>query len=553
MKKIITIAVLLGIAGVAASPFLIGTQIESVTQEQAKLSNQYLAQSVKNNPYLSKGSFTLESYEKTYTSATAKSLLKLETIIPQKNGEPLVLEIPLTSEITHGPYLGDSGFGLAKVISRPDITAMELPEFIKADTFMVEDIISFTGQVNETFTMAAIKHDDGQGTFELGGIKADVETSLDNRLSFTGDIAVADIKVSTAQSDESFHLKPFNITMQGKGDSAATSGDYQFEALDIKGEGGKGFTLAIQKLSANGTYKASENTDLSLGKQEMLLTNVEINDPEMLPDPVILPEFKIATLLEEGSPQTLNLQANYSAVLSPELMAVFQSPVNVKSVDLGIGMTSLPVAALQAYMELAQNLSAPQQPEAGMAAMQEKLPGLIRMVINSAMAGSVTLLAETDEGKLDADLKVNFIADETFSDDDAMALMMSAGEDPAALLALLAGKGSLHLDKSVTDKAGITPMVEMMAAEFVTLEGEAFKSELLIQDGEILVNGQALPLFAGAEIDGDEPQPLSADDLSDEQKAELKALLEGDSGNSLSDEEKAILKSLMDGAEAGSD
>lgn len=523
MKKIMTAAVGLAIAGAAASPFLIGAQIESVAQEQAGLTNQRLADLVKTNPYLNAGSFTLESYDKTYTSATAKSLLKLEIILPGENGEPLVIEVPVISEIAHGPYLGDSGFGLAKVISRPDIAAMDLPEVIKADTFTVEDIISFGGQVNETFTMTPIVYDEGQGTFELGGIKADIETSLDNRLSFKGDIAVADIKAGGADDAGFFHLKPFNIALQGKGDSATTSGDYQFESGAISGESDKGMTLAIEQLSAKGTYKAAENINLSLGEQEMVLTNVEINDPATFPDPVSLPEFKIKTLVEEGDQETLNIKGSYSATLSPGLMAAFQSPVNIKTVAIDLGMTSLPTAALQAYLELMKNISSPEQAEASMAAMQEKLPELIRMVVTSALASSIQVRAETDEGKLDADFNVNFIADQAFSTDDATALMMSAGQDPAALLPFLAGKGSLHLDKSITDKADMTPMVQMMAGDFVKLEGEAFTSELLIKDGEILVNGQALPMLAEPEMGG---EPLSADDLSEADKAALKAFMD---------------------------
>lgn len=523
MKKIITAAVVLAIAGVAASPFLIGTQIESVTQEQATLTNQRLADLVKTNPYLNSGSFTLESYEKTYLSSTAKSLLKLETILPGENGEPLVIEVPVISEIAHGPYLGDSGFGLAKVISRPDIAAMDLPEVIKADTFTVEDIISFGGQVNETFTMTPVTYDEGQGTFELGGIKSDVVTSLDNRLSFKGDIAVAAIKVSGADDAGSFHLKPFNIALQGKGDSAATSGDYQLESGAISGGNDKGLTLAIEQLSMKGIYSKAENINLSLGEQEMVLTNVEINDPATFPDPVSLPEFKVKTLVEEGDQETLNIKGSYSATLSPGLMTAFQSPVNIKTVAIDLGMTALPAAVLQTYLELMKDMSSPEQAEASMAAMQEKLPDLIRRVVTSALASSIKVKAETDEGKLDADLNVNFIADKAFSTEDATALMMNAGQDPAALLPLLAGKGNLHLDKSITDKAGMTPMVQMMAGDFVKLEGEAFTSELLIKDGEILVNGQALPMVAEPGMEG---EPLSEDDLSEADKAALKAFMD---------------------------
>lgn len=546
MKKIITAAVLLGIAGVAASPYLIGSKIASVVQDQAGFVNQYLARTVKASPYLKGGSFTLESYEKSYAEATAKSLLKLETIFPGENGEPLVLEIPVTSEVKHGPYLGESGFGLAKVTSRPDIAAMDLPEFIKADTFTVEDIIGFSGQLNEITTVEPITYDDGDVTFELSGFKADIETSLTNRLSFTGDIAVAGMKASGSHGDGAFHLKPFKITTQGKGDQATLSGDYQFESSVISGESDNGMKLSIEKLSAKGAYKTSETTDLPLGEQELLLTNVKMTNPETFPEPVTVPEFRGKGLIKEGAQGTFDIAADYSATLSPGLMAAFQSPVDVKTVDINFALKSLPAEVLQAYTELMQNFSDPEQPSVDVTAMQEKLPALIRMIVSSGMAGVIKVKAETEEGKLDAGVDVNFIANGDFSDDDAMELMANAGEDPTALLDYLEGKGSLHLDKSVTDKAGMTPMVQMMGADFVRLEGEAFRSELLIKDGDILVNGQVLPVFSEGGM-GDSV-PLLPEDGSGSMPSEedLKSMLPDD----LSEAEKAALKSLMESMEA---
>ncbi len=124
MKKIMMIVVLLGIAGVAAAPFVIGTKLESVTREQVELTNQRLKDSLATNPYFKNANLTLKSYEKGYASSVAQGLLQLETIIPTESGKPLTFEIPFISNIQHGPYLGDSGLGLAKIISRPDIEAL---------------------------------------------------------------------------------------------------------------------------------------------------------------------------------------------------------------------------------------------------------------------------------------------------------------------------------------------------------------------------------------------------------------------------------------------
>ena len=69
--------------------------------------------------------------------------------------------------------------------------------------------------------------------------------------------------------------------------------------------------------------------------------------------------------------------------------------------------------------------------------------------------------------------------------------------DPSRLLAILVGRGDVSLAKGITDKAGVTPMIQMMAADFVTLDGETFKSDVKITDGKLLINGNPLPMMGG--------------------------------------------------------
>nr|CAA6810557.1 MAG: Unknown protein [uncultured Thiotrichaceae bacterium] len=529
MKKIMTIAVLLGIAGAAAAPYIIGSQIESVTQEQTDISDQQLKQAVKTSPYLKDASFTLESYEKGYASSVAKSLLKIETIVPTDGGEPLVIEVPITSEISHGPYLGESGFGLAKVISRPDIEKMELSEAIKADTFTILDVIDFSGNLDESVTVKPVTFDDDSGTvIEIEGMQVNVATTLANRLDFDGTIEIKGLKATNKDKGEHvFQLQPFGIDVESTGDSETASGDYKLKVGKIDVVGGEDFTASIQSIGANGTYKTVQGISMALGEHEMTLANLEFNSPASLPAPVTIPELKFKSLAEEGESNTVNFAANYHATFDDSLAAVIPLPVSVKTADIDVKINSLPISALEAYMELVQKLSDPNQVEVATSGIEEQLPEILSTIINQAASLVASVKVDTEDGNLNGDLDVAFTSDKKLTKDDVMGLMMS-GEDPSVFLSLLAGKGSLYLDKGVTDKAEMTPMVQMMGAPFVKLEGDAFTSELLIKDGEILVNGEVMPLFGATESEmSAEPPPISLDDLSEEEKAELKALMEG--------------------------
>ena len=73
-------------------------------------------------------------------------------------------------------------------------------------------------------------------------------------------------------------------------------------------------------------------------------------------------------------------------------------------------------------------------------------------------------------------------------------MQILAAPNPSSFLPLLVGRGDVSLGKGVTDKAGLTPMIQIMAGEFVTLKDDKFVSELQITDGQLMINGSPLPL-----------------------------------------------------------
>jgi len=119
---------------------------------------------------------------------------------------------------------------------------------------------------------------------------------------------------------------------------------------------------------------------------------------------------------------------------------------------------------------------------------------ILQMLTKNASATHLELHAKSDAGDLNADIDAGFKPGLDMSEQELMMLMGAA--DPQKLLSVLVGRGSIDLNKGITDKAGMTPMIQIMAADFVTLEGDIFKSELQISDGQLLVNGSPLPFLA---------------------------------------------------------
>ncbi len=500
MKKTIGAVVLITLAVSAASPFIIGSNIESTARQQVELTQQNLQTAVESVPYITHASFELESYEKSYLQATAKNRLRLETIIPTEEGEPLVLDIPLISQITHGPYLGEGVLGLAKVLSRLDIDQMALPKSITADTLTVEDTIDFTGQVKEVITVLPIKHGDETGTvLEFMGMQAQLATSTSNRLTFSGDIAVETLKVENAAASEYFYLHPFKIDLQSTGEQATSTGEYQLRTTEIKGEAQNGLGFSLASLATSGTYEGghAKNSALLMGRQEMTVSDIQINNPAALPDAIKVPALKIMSALEQDGEEDISFLARYSAVLDPDSMAALQLPVAVNTAQFDMKVRAVPLSLLEDYMamvgKLANTATSESLADEDVAAMQEQGVGLLQKAINNAMQTSLQVKLGNDEGALDTKLTLGFSPEGELNQDEVTDLIARAGIDPAMLLDVLSGEGYLHLDKPVTDSAQLTEMVEMMGAGFVRLDGDIFKSELLIENGQLLINGE--PLF----------------------------------------------------------
>ena len=493
MKKIIIALVVLVIGAAAASPFLIGSQIEKSARQQIDLANQQLVTAIKSNPTLKDASIEIKSYEKGYLNSKAQAVLNVSLNLP---GEPetKVYEVPLNTEITHGPYLGDAGFGAAKMISHPDLSSLDLPDAINNDTFIIENLVSFSGDMDQKATVAPIKYDAEGTLFDFAGATITSNANLENRSTFTGLMDVQQLVVSSEDEPNQFVLKPFKMDIKGKGDDKLMQGNYEAKSGVIEATIGDDSSIVMQSMQMAGSYAQAKGADMMIGDAEGVFKDIVFTNQALSPEPIKLPELKVSSVMSQPDGTDLDITVKYAAVLDSSLMAIMQSPVDVKTADLEVTFKSLPVEAIQKYQNLVQELSSEQDSEKVAQKMQGELFSIMQMLSKNATATHLELHAKSDAGDLNADIDAGFKPGLDMSEQE-LAMLMGAA-DPQQILSVLVGRGHIDLDKGITDKAGLTPMIQIMAADFVTLEGETFKSDIQITDGQLLVNGTPLPFLA---------------------------------------------------------
>ncbi|MGB1311048.1 MAG: DUF945 family protein [Leucothrix sp.] len=490
MKKILIALLLLVIAAVAAAPYLIGSQIEKITNQLVDKTNQQLASAVKSNPQIQGGSLKIDEYKKGYLDSQATGVFTLDIA---DIGETKQFKIPFNTKTTHGPYLGDAGFGLAKIVSRPDLSELDLPDAITADTFLLESIIDFSQAMTQTLTVAPIKHADENGkTVDFAGATINSKSHVKNRLTFTADVDVKQLVLGNKDEPPAFTLKPFQMDISGKGDEAALAGTYQLDSSVIEAVGGESVNISLQKMAMVGSYKQATGADVMLGDAELSLSDLVVTNPEDLPTPIKVPNLKFSSKLEQASNNDLSIAAKYEGTLDQSLMTLMNSPVNVKTAVLDIQFKAIPIESVSEYQAMMENLmTQADNPDAG-EKMQGKVLELIQSLANNAMSTQLKVNAQADEGELVADIDTGFKPGVNFDAAQMMQLMMAP--DPSTILPLMVGRGNVSLSKGVTDKAGLTPMIQIMAADFVTLKDDKFVAELQIDEGQLLINGNPLPL-----------------------------------------------------------
>lgn len=494
MKKILIALVLLVIAVVVAVPFLIGSQIEKTTKQLVEKGNQQLSVFAQSNAQIKSGTLTVDDYEKGYLDSKATGVL---TLAMAGTGESKQFTIPFNTDIKHGPYLGNAGFGLAKIISRPDLSGLDLPEAINADTIIIEGLVDFSQGLTQTVEVAPINHVSEEGnTVNFAGATINSKSHVQNPATFIADLSVKQLTLSSTDESNVLTLKPFEMEVNGKGGEtkgeATKVGSFQVASGVIEASMGEGISILLQKMSVTGDYRRAKGADVMLGSGQLSMTDLVITNPKTLATPIRLPELTLSTKLEQAQNDDLNMSMNYQGTLDPSLMELMRSPVDIKTATIDLEFKAIPANVVAEYQTLVTDLVAEPDQEKVAEVMQAKMFELIQVLANNAASTHLNVNANAAEGDLIADINTGFKPGVNF--DAAQMMQLLVAPSPSTIMPLLVGRGNVSLSKGITDKAGLTPMIQIMAAEFVTLKGDKFVSELQITDGQLLINGTPLPL-----------------------------------------------------------
>ena len=130
-------------------------------------------------------------------------------------------------------------------------------------------------------------------------------------------------------------------------------------------------------------------------------------------------------------------------------------------------------------------------------AAKDKLDIAFSDIIRDKTRLTADLLAETDSGSASVNAHLGIRKDSSDTVETWQAAMNVAKENPAALQNLLKNNLDLNIDarisKSLTDKLGLTPMIEGQGAMFVTLSDDEYRLKIENSGGKIKLNGMPLP------------------------------------------------------------
>ncbi|RVU84070.1 DUF945 family protein [Leucothrix sargassi] len=496
MKKLLIAIPLIAIAGGAAAPYVIGSKIETAAKQQVELSNQQLEKALAANPQLSKANIELDSYEKGYLGATAEG--KVNFTINLGLGESKAITIPFTSEIKHGPYLGDAGFGASSIVTRPDFSGFEeLPDAIDENTVVINTLVGFSGDVTDKAVIAPIVFEEDGTKFDFAGATINsVAPNASNRATFTSDATFEAFTITSTESTDGFTLKPFTLDIESDGESDFSKGTYTAVSSAIEGViGDNEGSFSLQKLDLKGGYEQAKGTDI------IPLTNAQIDvenivfENQGLPSPIKLPKLSMMSVVEQPDGTDFDITAKYAFELDPSVLQLMNSPIDVKTADILVKLNDFPIDVIEAYQAIVEEMVATGQADQMPEAIEEKVLSIVQSLVKSASSANIEVNAKATEGDLAADLDVGFKPGLELSETELMGLL--GAPDPARLLAILVGRGDVSLGKGVTDKLGVTPMIQMMAADFVNFDGDTLKSDVKITDNQLLINGKPLPMMGG--------------------------------------------------------
>lgn len=429
MKKVI---IGLGTAAIIAAgvgPVITGNMAEKELQVLVAQLNEQSSDSV-----------TIDAYEKGYLTAKARLLLAMDTGVPELDSQPVSVDVA----IEHGPILlQSSNLGLAAITVNIPTEMFGLTEVLGTEqlaSYKAE--LGFSDSIKHTFKLLPIELKQGMD-FAFTGLEANINSNRD---------------LSQVKGDVNIGEAHFNYTDPNTG--LASNSAMQASQVQVNWQEEPGHKDVMSGFSE---WRAPE---ISM-KSGMF--NVALNDV------VVKAESKV-----EGDAIKLSQALSVKSVTGP---------MPIENINYSFTLSNIKLATYEAFLAMSDVIDSMSQ-DPGASEDEEALKALVRPLFQKGIRNDQALSLELAGGTIKADLKAEFVGDESSAD----ALFAQNDEQ---FLAAFAADLTASADKQAVMTTPLAFMMPGWAQQgLVQMHDDKFTFEAAIKDAQLNLNGQIMPLIA---------------------------------------------------------
>ena len=532
----------------AVKPADLAQQAEDRYRANLALASETYQKMYAQNPLrgIQKYEITASDYQRGENSATAKSTLTLQ-IAPFAFGNDSAIPLTLDSHdtITYNQELLDKGI-VARVENHIDTEHMDSLKTLLKDQLHTSDAnierlanilknlksqtdLYTNGDAVATAEVAPFQVQEGDDSLDFKGLKEEVrynsKTLPDGILDFSVAVepftfTVTDKKDGGSATIAVSPLKgAYNIKEDGtlklkvepiKTEATAKNGLTIFELDGIEGAGsGVKYDSAIMtylgdieanvnniRVTHNGEQYHIGDINSKSSTQKTASGNYDSSaDMTFKIDGATMKKIEPSIPVE---PQSLRVKAKISEFSAQSQLDLLEG-VNALQQSIAIAAKTSDVGYMdkdKATAAAAVASTEKSQEEYDKIA-REKFSTALQEIVKNKTRFNFEMEGVTDSGKVAFSADLGIRADSTADPEAWQKAITDAQDDPMGLQNFLKNNLDLHaearINKSLTDKLGISSLIESQGAMFITVEGEDYVAKLENDNGELKLNGKPLP------------------------------------------------------------
>ena len=430
----------------------------------------------------------------------------------QESAEPVTLTV--TDTITYGQELRDQGViarverritphdalvSTMKALAPLPVTDENMVNGIAGHLQLRNDLLA-DNNIRSTFAVTSFQTQDDGNSFDFKGMQYETYYNEKSADIFDGQLNVEPITMTSSGKEGKGGTATLTAVKGNWGNKADGSAYLNVDPIKIEATDINGLSaLEIAGIKGSGSGVAYDDTfGAFLGKGDISINNIRYTNNGRVTNigDIILD-------LDNNKTAVGNYNSTFGLTFKLDGVSLQQSipmlPVAPKNLRLNVTVNDISARANTNLSEAMQLIG--EQTQQGSnnmpAAAQDKLNAALTDLIRDKTRLTADLLAETDSGSASVNAHLGIRKDSSDSAETWQAALNEAKENPATLQNLLKNNLDLNIDarisKSLTDKIGLTPMIEGRGAMFVTLSDGEYRLKIENSDGKIKLNGMPLP------------------------------------------------------------